>query len=157
MVLPVSSDTAAEAYALLRQHGRASHAMALELNGMLGAPVGGVRSGAVPATFLLDVATTAAFIADNITAIRNTPGLADYTRAQLGLPPEADVGTMLTTSVIALARLAGAIRVEYPQNEDGFFLDRKFQADGQVAPVTIPAAQLPNTSAALADFLATIA
>lgn len=150
MALPVSSETAAEAYAVIRRHGRQAYALAQDLQGYL-------SSGSVLASFLLDVATQGASIVVAISGVRATPGLADYTRTQLGVAADVDVGADLTASVIALAQLAGTIRAEYPKDAEGFLRDRQFQADGQLVFVSIPATALPGTSAALANFLATLA
>lgn len=150
MALPVSGLTAAEAYDLIRVRGRTARDLALQLQVQIAA-------GTVQTAFALDVANTATAIVTEVAQVRATPGLADYSRAQFGITdPTADIGAMLNATLTALYGIGAAIRAEYPKDGSGYLLDRKFQADGQVAWIDLPAASFPATASAITAFLATL-
>jgi len=59
-------------------------------------------------------------------------------------------------SLAALAPLQTAIIAEYPKDSAGHPLDRSIDANGNITPIAITAAQIPNTLAAITTWLATV-
>lgn len=157
MVLPVSITHVAEWYNGLTSQGRYLQSMCQQLQAQ-------IASGTVQLPFLLDVlATSVATVTQAQQVLTQVPpgsnasnSLITYVQQQTG-DPTLNVLNELNNSMAVLQTFIGTIPTEYPKDANGKLLDRSFNAGGQLTWASVPASSLPNTTAALANWLATIA
>ena len=64
--------------------------------------------------------------------------------------------TDMTNAYNASGTLLNALAGEYPHNAGGFLLDRTYSTSTGLSWVTLTAAQMPNTMAAIPGYLATL-
>lgn len=148
-MLPLTKTTAADAYAEIRRHGRAIRTRGDQLRAQ-------IDGGTVYPAFLLDVLATARAALAEVPPLADTLGLAAYIQNQMA-DPTLDLRPALEDCLGKLMTLVGAIVAEYPRDPaTGQMLDRTLGADGAVVWGTIPAASMPQTSAALDAVLATL-
>lgn len=150
-MLPLTTQTASEAFRELRDVGGAMRALCVQLRAQIDA-------GTVYPQFVRDVLAQARHTLQRVPVLAEVEGLGDHIRRELARPPEFDLTEPLNQSLGALAALVGAVVAEYPRDpETGRMLDSTLQPDGSVVWATIPAASMQQTGAAVDAFLATLA
>jgi hypothetical protein len=156
MALPIIPANVADSYNRLRD-------AAINLHSYMGDLQAQLAGGSSSATFVLvvfGIARTTLQMAQAIAAAappESQLGIAldAYVQQQTGAP-DLDVHAELAASMTALAAFVTSLVGEYPKDAEGHLLDRVFDATGNIAWQQIPASALPNTSAAITSWLATV-
>jgi len=84
-----------------------------------------------------------------------TTALVAYVQGQPGASG-LSVGSLLLATVTAAQTLVTALTGEFPKDGSGHLLDRTFDANGNVVPITLAPTGFPNTAAAMTAYVATV-
>lgn len=117
-------------------------------------------NGAGASTNLLSVALSctsrlSAMLADLAANPAAVTALTGYVQMQAA-NPSLNVVTSIQTSANALATLVAAQIREYPKSSDGTLADRTMDAAGNTNPVVVAGTAMPQTTTAIAGWLATL-
>jgi hypothetical protein len=160
VALPVPLISAAQAYETLRAQGLNTRSYFNNLHQMLtSAPQEGETEVTIDSQYFMAAITSAAntlALAQEMAADETqAEAFGNYVRQMSG-NPDLDVHTELTTSMTALGSAIATMIAVYPQDANGFLLDRHFDASGRIVTISLTATSLATADGAMLAWLATI-
>lgn len=152
-VLPVTPINVSDSYNTLRDSGINTRSYAMQVQT---ATSGTSSANSTLVLGLLGAAVNTLTIANSIVSNSTlVSSLVSYTQMQVG-DPTLNVQSALQTSMTALSGLIDAVMKDYPQDNKGFLLDRTFNPNGTISPISLSSGSLSNTLPAISNWLITI-